>query len=431
MTSTSFPHALPDDLRHVPLTAQDLPAVLDLDTWAFPGTVPVEELAGWPFPLTWDRAWGVRGADDGPLLAMHGSYPFSEFPVPGATLPVSGLTWVGVHPQARRRGILSSMIDRHLTDCLDRGEAVSALFAAEAAIYGRFGYGSAADDVRVTLPRQAALLEVPGSADHTVRIELADQERHGALVAELHRAAGAAAGGGLGRPGWPTRETPQLEASFWADPPAWRDGAESLRILVVERDGRPRGYTLFRRKPSWEAAGPRGTVRVREVAALDAPAAHALWSRLLDLDHMATVETGMLAPDDAVLSMLVDSRAAQRRLTDNVWVRLVDVPAALRGRRYAGDVDVTLAVRDGRLSQNTATWRLRADAFGDHVQVERTHEPAALAMDVRELGAAYLGGRTLTALAAAGLVEVREPAALGAASAAFSWPVAPVSSWVF
>ncbi|MGN8245825.1 GNAT family N-acetyltransferase [Cellulomonas soli] len=431
MTSTSFPRALPDDLHHVRLSADDLPAVLELDTWTFPGTVPVEELAGWPFPLTWERTWGVQGTGGGPLLAMHGSYPFGAFPVPGGTLAVSGLTWVGVHPQARRRGILSAMIDRHLTDCVERGESVSALFAAEAAIYGRFGYGSAADDVKVTVPRKADLHDVPGSAEHTVRIELADQARHGTIVEQLHREAGAQAGGGLGRPGWPTRETPELQAAFWSDPPAWRNGGESLRILLVERDGRPRGYALFRRKSNWEDAGPRGSVHVREVAALDAAAAHALWSRLLDLDHMATVHAGLLAPDDALLGLLVDSRAAQRRLTDNVWVRLVDVAGALGGRRYAGDVDVTIAVHDGRLEANTGTWRVRARAFEGDVQVERTQEPAALAMDVRELGAAYLGGRTLTALAATGLVEVRDPAALAAASTAFSWPVAPVSSWVF
>lgn len=450
MTSTSFPRPLPDGLRFDPLTADDLTAVLELDTWAFPGTTEVEELLKWPFPVTWDRASAVRetsaattdptaeaatdataGDSAAPLVAMHGSYPFSEFRVPGGTLPVSGLTWVGVHPQARRRGILTSMIDRHLADCVERGEAVSALFAAEAAIYGRFGYGSAADDVKVTVPRAAPLREVPGSHEHTARIERADRERHGELVDRLHRAAGAAAGGGVGRPGWPTRETPELQASFWADPPAWRNGGESLRIVVVERDGEPRGYGLFRRRSVWEDAGPRGVVHVREVVALDAAAAHALWTRLLDLDHMATVQVPMLATDDALLGLLVDQRAAQRRLTDNVWLRVVDVPAALAGRRYAADVDITLAVRDERLSANHATWRVQARAFDADVTVERTDAPAALELDVRELGAAYLGGRTLAGLAQTGLVTVHDPSALATASAAFAWPVAPVSSWVF
>ena len=125
----------------------------------------------------------------------------------------------------------------------------------------------------------------------------------------------------------------------------------------------------------WEDAGPRGTVHVREAVALDAAAAHALWSRLLDLDLMASVHVGMLPADDALLGLLVDTRAGERRVSDNVWVRVVDVPAALAARRYAADVDVTLAVRDERLASNTGTWRVRARAFEADVHVERTQAP--------------------------------------------------------
>ncbi|MEK8225120.1 GNAT family N-acetyltransferase [Oerskovia sp. M15] len=143
------------------------------------------------------------------LAAIYASYPFSAFPVPGGTLPVSGLTWVGVHPQHRRRGILSAMIDVHFEQAEAAGEPVSALFAAEAAIYGRFGYGQAAQDLRLTIPRGAALRDVPGADEHTVRIEKADRARHGDLVDTLHRAAGAdptGHGSGINRPGWVTRD---------------------------------------------------------------------------------------------------------------------------------------------------------------------------------------------------------------------------------
>src|SRR5690606_34146731 len=126
-----------------------------LDLWAFPSGVDLETQEKLPLELPWDRFVGVvRDEPDesaGPLdaalptttelVAMHGSYPFEHFNVPGAETRVSGLTWVGVHPAHRRRGILSAMIDHHLAQCRERGEAISALFAAEAAIYGRFGYG--------------------------------------------------------------------------------------------------------------------------------------------------------------------------------------------------------------------------------------------------------------------------------------------------
>ncbi|GIJ00303.1 putative acetyltransferase [Sediminihabitans luteus] len=444
------PSDLPSGYRLAPLTADDKRAVLDLDLWAFPDSRSVDDLEAHPLPLTWDRTVGVVAEHDdaaavpadgavpraSDLVAMHSSYPFAAFPVPGATLPVGGLTWVGVHPQHRRRGLLTAMIREHLRRCRDAGEPLSALFAAEAAIYGRFGYGLAAYDLRLTVPRRAALRDVPGAERHTVRVEHATRERHGDLVADLHERAGRTAGGAtadgtpVNRPGWVTRETPELVETFWDDAPAFRDGRESLRIVVVELDGEPRGYARFRRSLTWEDAGPRGTVRTGEVVALDAAAARALWGVLVDLDLSHEVVPFVLPVDDVVTHLLVDQRSATPRIADNQWVRVVDVAGALAGRRYPSPVDVVLHVSDELLPENAGHWRLRADAFGP-ATCERTDDPAELSLDVRELGAAYLGGISLTALAAAGLVTEHAPGALTRAAVAFGWPVSPGSSWTF
>jgi predicted acetyltransferase len=383
-------------------------------------------------PLTWERTVGVEADGQDGLVGLHASYPFSEFPVPGGELPTAGLTWVGVHPQHRRRGLLTAMIDLHLERCRERGEPLSALFAAEAAIYGRYGYGKAADDLRLTVPRGAALRDVPGASDHTVRIEHASRERHGDLVATLHRAAGERplGDGVVNRPGWATRETEALQAHFWDDEPAFRHGNESRRIAVVERDGEPRGYATFRRKLDWDVAGPRGTVRAGEVVALDAAAARALWGVLLDLDLMTETTPFLVPVDDVITQLLVNPRAARPQITDNVWVRLVDVRTALAGRRYAADVDVVLGVTDPRFPDNAGSWRLRAAAFGD-ASCERTDAEPDLELDVRQLGAVYLGGTSMATLASAGLVVERTPGALASASTAFGWPVAPVCGWVF
>ncbi|WP_245605910.1 sterol carrier protein domain-containing protein, partial [Promicromonospora kroppenstedtii] len=133
-----------------------------------------------------------------------------------------------------------------------------------------------------------------------------------------------------------------------------------------------------------------------------------LWGALLDLDLTNEVSPFILPVDDVVTQLLVNLRAAAPRTPDNLWVRLVDVPAALAGRQYAGDVDVTLAVTDTRLPANAGVYRLRAEAFGP-ASVERLDpetEVPELSLDVRELGAAYLGGKSLATLAAAGLVTV-------------------------
>jgi predicted acetyltransferase len=432
--------ALPTGYRWRTLTQDDQRLVTELDTWAVPSGLAHDDIDATPSPLTWERTIGIEAEGFEGLAALHSSYPFEHFPVPGAELPTAGLTWVGVHPQHRRRRLLTAMIDLHLARCAERGEALSALFAAEAPIYGRFGYGHAADDLRMSIPRRAALRDVPGAELHTIRVEVATREKHGELVDRLHRAAGAAPAGspGINRPGWVTRETEALQVIHWDDSPVHRDGRESRRIMIVELDGEPRGYVTFRRTMSWEPSGPHGRVETGEVVALDAAAARALWGRLLDLDLMGEVAPYVLPVDDVVTQLLVNLRAAVPRIQANLWVRLVDVAGALAGRRYAADVDVTLAVTDSLLPANAGVYRLRAEAFGPaSVElVDPEFEAPELSLDVRELGAAYLGGTSLAALAAAGLVtEHPRPGQRGGvlarASAAFGWPVAPGASWVF
>lgn len=414
---------LPDGFDIVPLNPDRLADVLTLDTWAFPTADSLDELLKLPSPLTWERAFGVIQADrPDELVAMRASYPFASTPVPGGQLPVAGLTWVGVHPQWRRRGLLRAMIDDHFAHCRDRGEPLSLLFAAEAGIYGRFGYGLASRHVGLTLKRLAQLRPVPGTAGLDVRMETVSLERHGELIARLH--------GAVDRPGWVTRETSELEAMWLSDSPLFRNGREVERILIVERAGEPVGYALFRRKTEWGAGGPEGSVRVAETVAADPAVAHVLWSRLLDLDLTTEVTTGLLPLDDPLLSLVVDIRAAHPVEHDNLWARIIDLPTALAGRRYQADVDVVLEVADELVGANAGRWRITADAFAEPA-VTRTEDAPDLALDVRELGAAYLGGTSLIELAGAGLVTETRPGTLQRASVAFGWPKLPVASWIF
>lgn len=406
----------------VPLSADRLSDVLELDTWAFPSGDSTDDLLTAPNPLPWDRTFGITTGGRSELAALHASYPFSNCPVPGGRTKAAGLTWVAVHPQYRRRGLLGAMIDAHFQHCRERGEAISILTASEPAIYGRFGYGLATRGVHVTIPRRAALRTAQGTDDLTVRFETVDPHRHGDMVGRLHAA--------VERPAWVTRETPELAAVWLSDVPVYRHGREPLRILIAERSEEPVGYALFRRNLDWADAGPQGLVKVAEVVADDPAVAHVLWSRLLDIDLTTAVEVGMLTTDDALLTLLVDVRAAQPKVRDNVWARIVDLPTALAARRYQARLDVVLAVSDELLPGNAGSWRLFAEPFG-HAVVERTEAEPDLALDVRELGAAYFAGTSLSELASAGLVEELRPGTLLPCAAAFGWPVAPGSSWIF
>lgn len=345
--------------------------------------------------------------DRGEVLASAGSFPL-EMTVPGGHLPVAGVTWVGVTATHRRRGLLTTMMRRLLTDRYEAGESVAALWASEAAIYQRFGYGPACWHVSVRAPWQAAFnREVrPGR----LRLVEPDASRlASAYDAVTDRT-----------PGWWRRDE-----NWWAhrlhDPEHRRGGFSPLRCVVTD-DGD--GYALYATTAEWGPGGPAGKLVVRELAACTPDLAAQLWRFLLDVDLIRSVEA-RVALDDPLLHLLVEPRAAAGQLVDGLWVRPVEVGAALSSRVYAAPVDVVLDVQDQVCPWNTRRWRLSADTSG--AVCTPTLDPAELTVGVADLGAALLGGSWLTARAAAGHLTELRPGALRAASTAFG-PVGPSPS---
>ncbi|MPV38309.1 GNAT family N-acetyltransferase [Georgenia subflava] len=426
-TSTVTPTAVPAGYRIAELDdVADRAATIELDKWAFAFELTPEDdaVAVWELePGRTVGVWDERDAGAPRLAAVHSSFAFT-LPVPGGErLPTAGLTWVGVHPGHRRRGLARAMLTTHLARSIERGEVLSALYAAETGIYGRYGYGVATQHARLTVGRGAQLRDVPGADELVVELDRLDPARHGEAIQRVHTA--------VDRPGWIHRDTEALRAGHLLDWPSARRDAERVSVALVRTlDGEPRGYALFRRQGKWSDAGvPEGIVKLRESVALDAPAARALWGTLTDLDLMASVETAALPVDDALLHLLTDLRGAKVRILDDVWIRLLDVPAALSARRYQAPVDVVLEVRDELVPANAGRWHLRGGPEG--ATAEPTPDAADLVLDVADLASAYLGGTSLAALAAAGRVEERTPGRLAPTATAFGWPVAPVNSWGF
>jgi predicted acetyltransferase len=435
----------PTDLRIIPLGPEHRDDVLRVDqaAFAFPLTEVDAELDTEHFE--WDRTYAaVRPAPgarprsssatwsaDEDLAGVMTSYSL-HLAVPGRgsevlTTPVAGLSWVSVHPDHRRRGVLTAMMRHHLHGLHDRhegaaeadgergDEAISGLFASEPNIYRRFGYGESASGVRLTLARGTTLRPVPGSEEVTTQLLPAATEGVVELVDGVFAAAERLRPGRMDRPLVATR-------GMLRDRPERHPGVELNQVVVARRDGRPTGYGLFRRANGWRDGRPDGKVDAIEVVGLDAPSLHALWSRLLDLDLMSEVTTPIVGFDDPLVTWLVDARSTARR-TDALWLRLVDVDRALTARGYLCDVDVVVGLTDSLCPWNDGSWRLTVS--GDKVTCERTNEAADLSLDTRELATAYLGGTSLAALAAAGLVAEHSPGAVAGLSAAIRALVEP------
>jgi predicted acetyltransferase len=357
-----------------------------------------------------------------------------QMAVPGAMTGAAGVTGVSVLPSHRRRGILSALMRRQLADIRDRGEVIAALYASESGIYGRYGYGVAADNLRFTIRRgEGALLRRDpalraGVTAGELRLRLAEPQEPKAELAKVHDAVLP------GRPGMLARDDRWWDHVL-ADPEFARGGTCPLRCLIAEDDAGPRGYALYSVKPEWgEDAVPAGVLYIKELLAADPPALAAIWSDLLTRDLVSEIQARMRPVDDPLLHMLADRRRARALITDGLWIRLTDVPGALARRRYASEVDVVIEVRDDLLPENAGRWRLQAGGTGEQAggtreeagaSCQRTSAAADIVLPVLALGAAYLGGRRLGALAAAGQAAELRPGALGALSAAMSWDPAP------
>jgi predicted acetyltransferase len=422
------------DLRIVPLGVEHREEILRLDQAAF--AFPMNEVD--PVLDTehfeWDRTYGalrpttgVRrdGANaswspDEDLAGLMTSYTL-RLAVPGhgasvRSAPVAGLSWVSVHPDHRRRGVLTAMIRHHLNGLHEGGEPISGLFASEPVIYRRFGYGESASGLRLTMARGAALRPVPGVDEVSTQLSPAASEGNLELVQEIFAQAEQLRPGRMDRPLVATR-------GLMRDRPERHPGLELNQLIVARRHGRPTGYALFRRKNSWTDGGsPDGKVDVLELVGLDAPSLHALWSRVLDLDLMSEVTSPVVGFDDPLVAWLVDARSAARR-TDALWLRLVDVGRAMTARGYAADVDVVFELTDDLCPWNARRWRLTVT--GAEVSCAPTDDEPGLGLDTRELATAYLGGPSLASLASAGLVVERQAGAVAALSQAMRAAVEP------
>ncbi|MEU8237450.1 GNAT family N-acetyltransferase [Actinoplanes missouriensis] len=379
-----------EELSVRPATTDDFAAICDLL-----GTVFHEDV----FPELEAEIYETERslvADDGGTVVGHADAFTRDLTVPGAVVPAAHVSGVGVLPTHRRRGILTRLMQRQLREIAEAGrEPIAVLWASETKIYPRFGYGPACSRLSLSIMNREVRLPAP-PATPSGHLRMAEPKELLAVITKLYEQLRPA------KVGWSSRDD-----RWWrhvlSDPKERRDGATPLRAVVHDGPGGPTGYALWRVKDDWNAYGPNGDVQVREVVAEDPETYQALWRFLLGVDLSRTVTYRLGALDEPLQYLVDEPRRLGASVGDGLWLRLVDLPAALAARRYAADVDVVIEVSDPLLEQNTGRWRLVGGPTG--AICSRTTEPADLSCTVTDLGAAYLGSTSLASLTAAGRVR--------------------------
>ncbi|MFI5606704.1 GNAT family N-acetyltransferase [Amycolatopsis sp. NPDC051903] len=371
-------------------------------------------------PLPTDDAWARFGdswAAPGKFGAFAADRPIgitSGFPttiaVPGgASVSATAVDGVGVRADWTRRGVLTALMSAQLTDLAARGTTIACLHASEAVIYGRFGYGPAALSATVEVTRPARLRD-GAAAGGAVRL-LDPAEARDLIPVLYHRI-------GLHRPGMIARPEPWWPIAH--DRRVTRDGG--YRVAVHTGPDGDDGFALFCSVDQTTPGGPDHgpLLEVRDLHGANPEAITALWGFLLSIDLVATVRASARPADEPVAVLLADFRRARTTaLEDDLWVRLVDVPAALAARAYGAAEPVVLDVADRLLPANTGRYRVGPEG------AERTDAPADLQLDVDTLAMLYLGEWRATTLAHAGRITAADPATLTRADRLFTTDLRP------
>lgn len=405
-----------------PVTRDELPAWFEAFNTAFYiwGGDPNAMAAARGDTMDLDRALGAF--EDGAIVGTYRSFA-TRLTVPGgARVPASAVSAVSVRPTHRRRGILTRMIDDDLRAAAARGEIVSVLIAAEWPIYGRFGFGPATWQARWSLRARAATF----ISEPLGRLEVVDALAARHIVPAVYDAYAAATPGEIERPDH--RWDRELGLVDVGGQPKWKG-----QVVLHRNDaGEPDGYARFHGEEHWVDMVPDHKMLVDELHGVTDAVDVELWRHLGQMDLTASITAEVRREHEPMQWALADPRQAQvSGRADFLWLRILDVERALGERRYERDGDLVLEIRD-RLGDRDgpAAGRYRLSVRGGAATCVRADDPADLMVDVRALGAAYLGGtRLVDATRTGGATEVR-PGALLEADALFRTADQPwCSTW--
>ena len=324
-----------------------------------------------------------------------------EMSIPGASAVTAGVANIAVQPTHRRRGVMTRMMHHQIHDLHERDEPLAALFARESLIYRRFGYGIGSLQESWMIDRQYNAYA--RSYENSGRIVFVDPEDIPQKFPEVFRRST------VDRPGVFQRAPHHWERDSKA--PEHRQGGQGgLFYAAYEDGGRIDGYATYR------IVG--ATLTVNELMAVTEEANTALWRFCFDTDLMTCTEAVRRPVDDPLPWMLADPRRLQRSTRDGMWVRVVDVSAALTLRRYMQSDRLVLQIQDELCPWNEETFELEGSPEG--ATCRPSNASPDLVIGVSDLASAYMGAASFSTLAQAGLVDERTPGALRRADCMFA-----------
>lgn len=414
---------MPDDLTGITLrspTEEDFSSFLAPLSVAFGEEFAEAEIENDRHVIELDRFFGAFDGDT--PVGLAGTYTF-RLTTPGGEVGAAGVTAVGVLPTHRRRGILRLLMTRLFEQARERGEPIAVLWASEAAIYQRFGYGMGTLQTEIDAPKDKIKFARP--VDSKGRVRIVDRDE------AVERFPPIFEGRRTTTPGSLTRIEDKWRYQLLNDADWMRHGNGPKVRALLEVDGEARAYVIYRIKADWDNHGPKSVATILELVGVDAAAEQALWQWVFNIDLVGVVQTWRGPAPHPLQLMITEPRRLAATLSDGMWLRILDLPAALEGRSYRGPGSLVFEVTDDFCPWNAGTWRLAVKEADGPAKVTGARAAPDLSMDIRDLAAVYLGAFSFAQLAAAGRVRECHPGGLAAADSLFTTASGPWNSTMF
>jgi predicted acetyltransferase len=333
------------------------------------------------------RPWLKLGYRQGHVARKHGKVVAGLGLIPmgqwfgGTSIPIGGITAVGVAPEYRGRGVGLALLRHTLEELHTTGVPLTSLYPATVTFYRQLGYERAATRTVYEMPTRA--ITIQQQEPDIVAVEPADY----AKIRQIYNERARRTAGNLDRPDY-----------FWEhylEPPD-----KTAYKYMVLRDGQPEGYIIFT-QTDWH-----NPLAISDICFLTRDAGRRLLAMLAT--HRTTIKTVQWA-GGAYDPLIFLTPESQHSITSSIdlMLRIVDVVRALTARGYplALRAELQLAIHDEVLPWNNGRFTLELDAG------KATVYPGGegrIRLGARELATLYSGYLNPFELQAVGAIDGSE-----------------------
>lgn len=317
----------------------------------------------------------------------------------GKSVPMVGISAVGVAPEHRARGVATTLMKSIVCALAEEGGALSGLYPATQPVYQRAGYERAG--CRLGFRVSTATID---TRDRTLDIRPITDADHESIHA-LYRARARRTAGNIDRIEWNWRRVfePRGQRSFG---------------YVVGTGDRDEGYITFTEQKS--DSHVYYDLHTTDFVALTPAAGRRLFTFLADHRSVGQGAVWFGSPADPLRYLPAEQQVEVVDRFD--WMtRVVDVRRALEARGYAPGVraEIHFEIEDAVLPANHGRFVLTVEDGTGHVA---TGGSGRIRADIRGLAAIYTGFNSPAEMRVSGLVDGEEND-LASAGAAFAGPI--------